>query len=117
MDPIWEFPKIGDPNIVPVNGRILIIRTPKINVPENFGNPQILNPIRSHTRPLNEPSTEAGNPYEALRLRVDPAADDQCLGDFHDLALVLKEPLKEPTKEPIKEPCLGAPDFQKSFRV
>ena len=25
----WEFPKIGDPNIVTVNSRILIIRTPK----------------------------------------------------------------------------------------
>ena len=25
----WEFPKIGYPNIVPKNSRILIIRTPK----------------------------------------------------------------------------------------
>ena len=28
-DTIWEFPKIGDPNIVPQNSRILIIRTPQ----------------------------------------------------------------------------------------
>ena len=26
---MWEFPKIGDPKIVPRNCRILIIRTPK----------------------------------------------------------------------------------------
>ena len=25
----WEFPKIGDPNRVPLNSRILTIRTPK----------------------------------------------------------------------------------------
>ena len=28
-DTIWEFPKIGDPSIVPQNSRILIIRTPQ----------------------------------------------------------------------------------------
>ena len=32
---IWEFPKIGDPNIVTVNSRILIIRTRKQGIP-NF---------------------------------------------------------------------------------
>ena len=30
---MWEFPKIGDPNIVPLNSRILTIRTPQIRYP------------------------------------------------------------------------------------
>ena len=36
---IWGFPKIGDPNIVPLIGRILITRTPN-RVPLTFGNSQ-----------------------------------------------------------------------------
>ena len=37
---IWEFPKIGDPNIVPLNSRIPVIRTQN-KVPPIFGNPHI----------------------------------------------------------------------------
>ena len=29
----WGFPKIGDPNLVPLNTRILMIRTPKQGTP------------------------------------------------------------------------------------
>ena len=29
----WEFPKIGDPNYITLNSRILIIRTPKERYP------------------------------------------------------------------------------------
>ena len=38
---MWEFPKIGDPNIVPLNSRILTIRTPPNKVPPIFGNPHV----------------------------------------------------------------------------
>ena len=34
---LCEFPKIGDPNIIPKNSRSLIVRTPKIRYPY-FGN-------------------------------------------------------------------------------
>ena len=34
--PIWEFPKIGDPNIMKSTGRILIIRPRKVQVPLIF---------------------------------------------------------------------------------
>ena len=41
---MWEFPKIGEPNIVPLNSRILIIRTPQIRYPPIFGNPHVKEP-------------------------------------------------------------------------
>ena len=34
---IWGFAKIGDPNIVPLNSRILIVRIPKIRYHLIFG--------------------------------------------------------------------------------
>ena len=38
---MWGFPKIGAPNMVPLNSRILIIRTPN-KVPLIFGNSHVL---------------------------------------------------------------------------
>ena len=58
---IWEFPKIGDPNIVPLNSRILTIRTPKQGTPLISKTPKPQPLIDPFKEPLKDPFK--GTPY------------------------------------------------------
>ena len=62
----WEFPKIGDPNLVPYNSRILIIRTPKIRYPHfrKLPGPFLLRSLG--LKHAYRTSTKVGNPIASI---------------------------------------------------